>query len=776
MTTTSLYQLPTSLPADLEQLRQMSEQFQSGSIPAARFQAFRVPQGVYEQRESGKYMLRIRLPAGILQPEQMRVAAEVANTYGNATVHFTSRQDLQIHGVPLENIHAALQRLAEVGLSTKGGGGNTVRNIAACHRAGICANEAFDVTPHVVRLTEHLLPDPLSYQLPRKYKIAFSGCSRDCGGATVNDLGLIAKVQDGQQGFTVYVGGGMGAHSSVGQLLEKFVPADDVPRVAEAIKRVFDKHGNRKNRHHARLRFLIGDLGLPEFQRLYRAELDQLHTAAQPALRPVITPSVPAHTPTVGNLNASFDYWRQTHVAAQKQPGLFAVEISRVLDAIPAEDLLQLALVIERYGEGVLRATKWQNAVLRSVPETDLPALHTELTAIRLGEGQPPILRHLVACAGAATCRLGICRSRGLAQAIKNALLKSDLQLRADTGRVQLHISGCPNACGRHPIAPIGFFGVARRVHGHLVPHYVLQLGGHVAEGQTTLATGDKPIPARNIPRFLVEFLQAFEHAPQYPDFEAFLTADGRTIADTLAQAHATIPDFDEDKNYYYDWSAKEIFSLAGRGPGECGAGVFDLIEIDLASAAEALQAHRLFTAVALSARALLVTRGEQADTDVQSLQLFQQHFVATNLIAPELHPLISQAISAVATPDPLKSFVAQTADVAALLAAVRKLYENMGPSLRVPTVACAAPVLPTPNAVPIPADLTQDFRGVVCPLNYVKTKMALSKIKVGQVLAVLLDKPGSENVPASATKEGHTVLAVLPEGQHWRILIRKEL
>jgi len=774
MASQSIYELPASLRDDLEQMGQMSAQFQQGTIAAPRFQAFRVPQGVYEQRESGTYMLRVRLPAGILLPAQLRRAAEVATTYGNGTLHFTSRQDLQIHGVRLEGIHPALVQLADGGLSTKGGGGNTVRNIAACHRAGICADETFDVTPHVVQLTEYLLPDPLSYQLPRKYKIACSSCGQDCAGATINDLGFVARERQGTPGFAVYVGGGMGGQSRVGQLLEEFIPTAAACHVAEAVKRVFDKHGNRKNRHRARIRFLLEDLGLAKFQELYRAELAGLQCSPTPALRPVefLPPKAPARAARSHPADG-FAAWRRTHVAPQKQAGYMTVEIPRPLDPIAADKLRGLADTVERYGEGVLRATQWQNAVLRWVPEADLPHLHAELAARGFAGSAPPILRHLVACAGASTCRLGIGLARGLAHAIHTALLHSNLRLDGATGNLRLHISGCPNACGRHPIAQIGFYGAARRVHGHMVPHYVLQLGGHVEEGKTTLATGNQAIPARNVPAFLVEFLHAFEQSSQHPNFAAFLAADGRTLAGKIAAKHTAVPTLEQDKNYYYDWGSPVQFSLAGRGPGECGAGVFDLIEVDLASAAEALSAGRLLAATTLAARALLVTRGEQADGDLAALTLFRKHFVETNVISAELHPVIDQALAATTGTAP--AFAIPTADVAALLAAVRKLYTDMGPSLRVPIAACGVP--PTPAAVSAelpPADLAEDLRSASCPHNYVKTQMALARLQSGQVLAVLLDDDGAQNVPSSAANDGHTILTISKQTDHWRVLIRK--
>ncbi len=318
---TSSYRLPATLQEDLAQLRQVIEQFQAGDIPAARFQAVRVPQGIYEQRENGSYMLRVRLPAGIVLPAQLHTLAQVARRHGSGQLHFTSRQDIQIHRVALEAIYPALVLLADAGLSTKGGGGNTVRNITACPHAGVCPQERFDVTPYIIRLTEALLPDPLSYQLPRKYKIAFSGCGQDCAAATVQDLGFISTMRDGVPGFSVYVGGGMGAQSRVGVRLEEFIPVEYCYQVAEAIKRVFDQHGNRNNRHHARLRFLLEDLGFEEFHARYRAELAGVADIASspPAL------ATPVNATESVNVDPApgFAIWRHTHVSEQKQAGLF---------------------------------------------------------------------------------------------------------------------------------------------------------------------------------------------------------------------------------------------------------------------------------------------------------------------------------------------------------------------------------------------------------------------------------------------------------------------
>lgn len=774
-----IYHLPDSLVEDLGKLRKMTEQFEAGALSAPYFQAFRVPMGVYEQRESGTFMLRVRLPAGGILSHQMRGLARVAKKYGNGIVHLTTRQDIQVHRVHLEAIHPALVALYDVGLSTKGGGGNTVRNITACYDSGVCREEVFDVAPHAVALTEFLLSDQLSYELPRKYKIAFSGCGRDCAGATANDLGFIAKRRGNLPGFTVYVGGGMGAHSRVADLLDEFVPASEFCHIAEAVKRVFDRHGNRRNKHKARLRFLMEQIGFEAFQRLYKAELTKLQKASPscPDLRPLSHPALPPAEKkglnATGPAEASFENWRKNRVRPQKQEGYYIVDIPMFLGDIKADVFHSMADVVETHGEGMLRTTQWQNAVIPWAHENELAEFHRKLAHLGLANTDSFVSRNIVACAGASTCKLGVCLSRGLAKAIANEFLRSDLDL-GRFGELKINISGCPNACGRHPTGQIGLFGAARRVGGRLVPYYGVKLGGSFKQGKTRLATGKGMMPARNVPAFLRDFFKAFLESAQCPDFEAFLGARGRHVADNLIQDYKDAPDFETDKNYYFDWGADEIFSLAGRGPGECGAGVFDLIEVDLASAEEALSEQRYYAATALAARSLLVTRGEQPDSDAEVFMLFRKHFLRQGLLSAMLEQLIACAIQSASAPDPENAFHGNPDDVASLLTAVKTLYENMDASLRF--------AIPEPTDRPrepsqsaqVSVDNFKDFRGVVCPLNFVKTKIALEQMKGGQTLAVLLDEEGARNVPASAATDGHEVLSVTREGDHWRVLIRK--
>ncbi|HPD13941.1 MAG TPA: sulfurtransferase TusA family protein [Planctomycetota bacterium] len=780
----STYQLPESLAADLARLREMIAQVQAGDLAPERLRAFRVPMGVYEQRENGTFMLRIRVPAGGVLPHQMRAMADAAERYGNGTLHVTTRQDIQVHRVPLANVAPALEGLAQAGLATKGGGGNTVRNITACPHAGVCPHETFNVAPYAVAVTEFLLPDPLSYQLPRKFKLSFSGCGRDCASATVNDVGFIARARGGQRGFAVYVGGGMGNQSRVADLLEEFVPVGEAHLVAEAVKRVFDKHGNRKNRNRARLRFVLEQIGLDGFRALYDAEMAILRREA-PACPPPrdFAGAAEGHRGTrpprpSAAAAKTFAAWRARHVQPQKQDGRFLVEVPFPLGDIRAETMRGLADVVERHGEGLLLTTQEQNGLLRFVAEDELPEVHDELAALGLAEPRPAVLRKLVACAGASTCRLGICLSRGLAQAIEQTLTSDGLDLDG-LGPLGIRISGCPNACGRHPVGDIGLYGAARRVDGQLIPHYVVQLGGRVGEGLTRLAEGTTAIPARNVPAFLAQLLGEFERSPEHPDFHAFLDSGGRQAVRTLLARFGRPRREAADacaccSGPQYDWGSCSPFSLAGRGPGECSAGVFDLIEVDLASATQALERGHRHAATVLAARALLVTRGVQPRDDRDALKLFQEHFVAPGLVEAALAPIVENAIQVASDPDPESSFLVRSDVVAVFVQAVKALYENMDNSLR---FTPPKPPAPAEAAVAGPAAAegrTEDYRGVACPLNYVRAKLALEKMQPGEELTLILGDEGLANVPASAIADGHQVVSLtrLPEGN--RLVIRK--
>ena len=683
------FRVSDRIQAELDEFESVIARFKAGAINDGQFRIIRVPAGVYEQRENGTYMLRVRFPAGGATAAHLRRLGEVAAKYGNGLVHTTTRQEFQIHRVLLDDIIPALRWLVEAGLSTKGGGGNTVRNITACVDSGVCRDEVFDVTPYAVATSERLLADPLSLQLPRKYKIAFAACDKDCSGATVHDVGFIARKQNGVEGFAVYVAGGMGGKSRLASLLHEFIPANETFLVAEAVKRVFDKNGDRKNKHLARLRFLVEKIGLEKFRELYDAEIAGLR-ASQPApleLRPLPQLATATANGEIKNASAEFKQWFAHNVAPQKQPGFFQVQIPLTLGDIPATKTAALADILAAHGDNILWATQSQNAGLRWITAAELPVVHQKLAALGLAEPEAPVLRNLVACAGASTCRLGICLSRGLAKAVRGELSASTLDLDS-LGDFSIHISGCPNSCGRHPIGNIGFSGAARRVGENLVPFYAVQLGGRLAEGKSRFGTNIGAVPAKNAPTFVRDLLAAWKQSPDAPDFHRFVDNDGKKIAGEILARHQEVPSIASRKEFYYDWDADALFSLAGRGQGECSAGVFDLIEVDLANAREAQEADRLYAAALAAARALLVVQRAQPKNDTEVFTLFQKHFIEVGLVDAALTAVIAAGARAAITANPAENFTVASAEVATLVASVRLLHESLDSSLRFKTAA----------------------------------------------------------------------------------------
>ena len=433
--------------------------------------------------------------------------------------------------------------------------------------------------------------------------------------------------------------------------------------------------------------FLVERIGLEGFRALYEAELSALR-ATQPA--PLEIRPFPQREASAGqslparNQAPAFYSWFDLNVAPQKQVGFYVVHVPLLVGDLTSEAASDLAGVVSAHGDGILRATQSQNVSLRWVSESELAGLFDKLDAIGLAAPEVPVLRDLVACAGASTCRLGICLSRGLAKAVRQELSDSEIALEK-LGNLRIHISGCPNSCGRHPVGDIGFSGAARRVDGRTVPYYAVQVGGRLGEGQTRLGTNVGALPARNAPVFVQKFLQAWQSSPHAADFDGFVDNGGIDAARCLVESHAETPVFKQQKEFFIDWDASKDFSLSGRGAGECSAGVFDLIEIDLANARESLEAGRLYAATVSAARSLLVTQSLQPKTDLETFVFFLSHFIGKNLVDSALTDLIEAGLQSASAPNPEASFHGTPSAVTALVASMRVLYESLDSSLRFP-------------------------------------------------------------------------------------------
>ena len=787
------YEIPQELIEELDLYRLEVERLQQGEISEEAFKAFRVPRGVYSQRGGQTHMIRIKVPGGGITPVQMEAIADLSARYGDGTPHVTDRQDVQIHGVRLEDTAAVLEALARVSLTARGGGGNTIRNITACAEAGVCSQEVFDVTPYAVALAERYMTDPRSGVLPRKFKVAFSGCPRNCALATVNDLGFIAKSREVNgrvaRGFAVYAAGGMGAYSRVADRIEDFIPETEVLNVAEAILRIFDRLGDRDNRNRARLRFVADRLGQEGFRRVYEEEL---HRVRSERLTPLFLREPPEgrrhplkDTEPAGGVGGSsdpeFQKWVRTAVRPQRQAGYHYAEIRLSLGNLTAVQLKGLAGVASRFGEGTVRTTHRQNIVLRWLQQDELHPLYRALEEIGLHASGARGVSDVLSCPGAATCNLGICLSRGLSSEIARVLEGDDLPLE-ELRDVDIRVSGCPNACGQHPIGAIGVHGVARRTDGRAAPHYRVFLGGRTEEGETALGTLAGAVPAKRVPELIRAILRRYLSEREGDEtLHAFLGRSGLQGMEELVGAWAEMPPYDERPEFYVDWGADEPFSLAGLRPGECGAGVRDLIASDIGDAGRYLYRARrglqegaqggpaadLYRALSLAARALLVTRGVQPETDAEVFGLFREQFVESGLVSSRYLGIAETAMRlslgdiALGTPD----------YVGDLIDRVQALYNSMDASLQFHAPAEE----PAVASVEAPATEAMDLRGVQCPFNYVQAKLQLETMSAGQILRLLLDDGEPiQNVPHSLENDGQEVCDVRREDGYYEVIIKK--
>ncbi|HBR15076.1 MAG TPA: sulfite reductase subunit beta (hemoprotein) [Candidatus Omnitrophica bacterium] len=795
------YRLPDNLDQEINELEGLIAKCKQGEMSPAELKLHRVPFGVYEQRKSDTYMVRVRCAAGCITPEQLIKIAELATRYGSDKIHLTTRQEIQIHYVTLDNLIPVMRGLKETGLASRGGGGNTVRNIMSQEDAGISLDEAFDTTPYALALTSRLIAESDSWTLPRKFKIAFSGSSEDRGYATIADVGFITRIKDGQKGFKVYVAGGLGAKSDAGHFLLDFIEDDQVYAVTTAVKRIFWKYGNRKNKHAARLRFLWNTLGPEEFQKRFDEEYQAVKTQNLPPLTiEAIDNSGRSPVLREGKIEDQndFELWEKRFVQPQKQKGIFSIIVPVHLGYLDNAQAVRLGQFLRPFGENVLRMSKDQNFLIRNIPETYLGNVYLFLKDTLDHFNRPLFIDKMISCAGASTCQLGICLSRPAANAVIKALSRYEIPAKAlDTlSDIRINISGCPNACGQHPIAHLGFFGKVARKGDKVYPAYNVVAGAVVRDGETKLNEKLGEISARDIPAFIQEALKRYlSKSSEHKNFEAYLEREGKEDLRKLCAQYKEIPSFEEDKNTYFDWDSDKLFSVADRGKGECSAGLFDLIDMDLkmieetrkkldAGEAPEKKPEHLRTIVYYAARALLITRGCEPKTEKELHENFTTHFIHTGLVAGRFQPLLEMARERNDA-----SLCARAQDVLALADRVKLLYEIMDNAFQFKINECAA--LPTagvpqhPGAFPSreittsPPSLpkiVKDFRGVTCPMNFVKTKMALAKLQPRELLEIWLDDGQPiENVPGSVREEGHAILEQKKINDYWAVVIEKK-
>ena len=558
------------------------KRFWRGEITPEEFKRFRLQHGVYGQRQEGVHMVRVKIPWGGLTARQLERLAELAEAAPRGVGHITTRQNIQFHFVRPAEVTATLRRLADVGLTTREACGNTVRNVVACPHAGVSPEESFDVTPYAEATARFLLRNPMNQNLPRKFKISFSGCQDQCGLAPIQDIGAVAAVRGengaSRPGFRLYVGGGLGPSPQVAQPLEEYTPVDELLVTVAAILRVFDRTGNRDNKNLARLKFVIRNLGMDKFRDLVLKEREGLRAVLAGKIPPVVVPAELARPASGGvehagapNGDPVYRRWWTTNVRPQKQSGYSLVTVRLTLGDVTAQQLRVLAFVARQFGDGWVRTTNQQNVLVRWVSSAHLASVYRLLKTAGLANPSADRLADITACPGADTCQLGITSSRGLALAIGEIFKNGHSHLADETG-LRIKISGCPNSCGHHHIASIGFSGGSKEFDKQQVPTYQVFLGASLNLDASKYARPAMKVPAKNAPALVGRLLDLYRaERLDGEKFEAFVERVGiRKVRETVKDL-TDLPPQAEAAEAYLDWGGTEQFRVQ-TGVGECAS------------------------------------------------------------------------------------------------------------------------------------------------------------------------------------------------------------
>lgn len=814
-----MYRIPSTLNGDLDYTQSLIDQFKAGEIQAGQLKSNRVPMGIYEQRKNQHYMLRLRCAGGLVTPEQLAKIAFVGHQLSTSHLHVTTRQEIQIHNVDIEDAIPALKKLEKVGISSAGGGGNTVRNMMVDDRSGLTADEEFDVYPYVEELTSRLIAEKDSFTMPRKYKVAIDTSVATANYSYIADLGLQARIKDGQRGFRVLIAGSAASNAHTGWEVFNFLPEKHLYRAAKALKNWFHKYGNRRNRHKARMRYVFYKYGTEEAKRLYLEEFEELKKDGSIDFE---APALPLehHKPFFSPLDAPTDFetWKRRY--AHKQTNAEGLKENLWYAYIPlrhgnnsTDFFAEVAEYLGNYGNDVIRFTKKEQIQVRNIPEeylTNIYAFFKKLGVYQID--YPVVVTNLTCCTGADTCRLGICLPKGAIDGIAKQLLDSDLNLDAIPD-FELRMNGCTNICALATWGDLGFSGRVGRVGDDPYPAYTIWLP---VKGKHEIDLQQGYIAAKKIPAFVEDYLRdVIAEQANYADYYDYVAKRGVNIVKDLIAKYKEIAPYAEEPDTFFDFGDDEKFSLIKYGKAECSAGLFDIIEIDQDTIREKRKEveqllsdgkqntdkiEKLLHDIVFSEnRMLLVTRGLDPRTDEDVYNGFEKEFIAAGIIPQKFKVLTDKARNN-------ESLISEKPLIDELADLLNDLYQNMDDSLQFKLPAAQSLTDFTDNTdskeksaesaksarqkdtseneqkssagepEAISPDVKKDFRGVMCPMNFVKTKIALTPMQSGQILEILLDDGAPiENVPGSVKNEGHTILSTEKVENYWKVLIKKK-
>lgn len=628
---------------DIIELERKIRQFREGELNEEKFRSLRLARGVYGQRQPGVQMVRIKLPYGKVTARQLRRIADVSDTYSTGILHITTRQDIQIHYVDLDRTPELWAELERDAVTLREACGNTVRNVTASETAGIDPGEPFDVSPYAQALFEYFLRNPVGQEMGRKFKVSFSASDADTGLSYMHDLGFIARVEAGQRGFKVLVGGGLGAQPRHADVLYEFLPQEQIIPLMERVLRVFDRYGERKSRAKARMKFLIKDIGLDRFRELLAEETPgipvreyPIDADAYPQARPASTPPdipVPADT-------GAYQAWKRTNTVPQKQEGYVAVGLRVFLGNFTTRQARQLADLVARYAASEIRLSLRQNILIPFVREAWLPYFYNELEKIGLAQPGYNTAADITACPGTDTCNLGIASSTGIATELER-LIAVEYPDFINNPDVVIKISGCMNACGQHNMAHIGFQGMSVRTRDKRVAPalQVLLGGGNRGGGEGVFADKVIKIPSKRGPQALRIILDDYLEHGQGQAYDRYYQEQGQHYFYDKLKPLSDVSDLTPDD--FIDWGSEEKYKKA-IGVGECAGVVIDLVSTLLLEAEEKLtdaekaleegkwaaSIYYAYSAQIHAAKALLTSEDVAVNSHAAILKDFDTHFI----------------------------------------------------------------------------------------------------------------------------------------------------
>lgn len=634
---------------DILELQEKIKKFRNGQIDEERFRLYRLTRGVYGQRQLGVQMFRIKIPFGSLTAEQLVRIADVSDKFATGNLHITTRQDIQLHYVKLDDSPAVWTALAEKNITAREACGNTVRNVTASAEAGIDPMEPFDVSPYAHATAHYFMRNPICQEMGRKIKPAFSSSIYDNALTFMHDFGFIPMIQDGVEGFKVVVGGGLGAQALFAQTAYEFLPGNQIIPFMEASLRVFDRYGEREKRHKARLKFLIKKIGIDEFKNLVDQERAAIENKSFEVPKLPDNAGPVAHfTPNVTEpKNAEkFNQWLKTNTFEQKQKGYHGVFIKVFLGDLSSDKARYLAKIVRKYAADDMRLTINQNILLKFVHTDHLVELFTILDGYGFAEPGYDSIADITACPGTDTCNLGVTNSTGLSGVLEAMLREEYPELISDK-HIKIKISGCMNACGQHMIGNIGFSGSSIKKGDRVIPAMQVVIGGGVdPTGKPYIADKVIKIPTKRIPdsvRAILDHYQTNANEGEY--FNHYYERIGGkklfyTLLKPLAETESLV---DTD---LMDWGQDHLYKQA-IGVGECAGVILDMVGTIINDAKEKLQnakesvsaghfADGIYYAYAtfvVAAKAILLTEDIACNTHKKIISDFQEQIVDTGKI-----------------------------------------------------------------------------------------------------------------------------------------------